>query len=270
MTIDLDSVIEAAQQATEPAQLELGGYYVTVVGGQLHKIDLTGDEYLDQPTRKRGNVRVRDVKSFTAYWEKHSDNDSEIYADRDRRVIVGVVDAHTAAAARWGGHRIHLELKHSDQFTTWNAKSGGYMTQAGFAEFLEEHRAAILTPPAADMLELAQHFHATNKVTFKSGHVLASGQRQLTYVEEVNASAGTRGQLTIPQSFELGLPVFDGADQADRVTARLRYRINDGQLAIGFTLDQVADVVAGAFEAVVTDLGENVLQPILRGAPAGA
>lgn len=272
MTIDgtaVGAIADLARAATGAEQLDPGGYYVYQLGDRINEIDLTGDKYQDSPKRKAGITTVRDVPSWLAYWGKHSDVASEVYADRQALTVTAVLDAHTEEAPRFGGHRLVLKLQHSDEFVAWQAASGRLMNQTVFAEFIEDHRAAITDPPGADMLELAQSFHATNKVTFKSGSLLASGQRQLTYVEEVNASAGSKGQLTIPATFRLALQVFEGAEQADEVSARLRYRINDGALQMSFVLDQLAAVVSGAFAGVVGLVEAGVAVPVLYGTPAG-
>lgn len=261
------AVAELARSGGEPTQLELGMYYAVNLGDRVHEIDLTGNAFRDRPERKAGNTTVRDVPSFLAYAGKHGDEDSEIYADRQQLTVTALLDAH-GDEPNWCQHRVTLRLKHSDEFEAWKSASGRMMPQTTFAEFIEEHRAAVTEPPGAEMLELVQSFHATTKVTFKSGTVLHSGQRQLQYVEETNASAGAKGNLTIPQTFNLALAVFEGADVADAVTARLKYRIDDGRLTLGFHLDRLNDVVSGAFKAVVDEIGGGVVQPILYGTPA--
>jgi uncharacterized protein YfdQ (DUF2303 family) len=270
-TTDTHAVIELAQASAGPHNLELGGYYVVATAqGQLHQIDLTTDRYLDQPVRKTGNVVVRDAASFLAYWGKHSTAASEIYADRDRLSITGVVDAHGPAAedTNWGQHRIVLQLRHSPAFKAWQHLSGSLVGQTQFAEFIEDRRGDIREPAAADVLELAQTFQATTKVSFRSSNRLSSGARQLSYVEDVEASAGQRGEMTIPDELHLALAIFEGADVADAVTARLRYRIEDGRLRLGVVLDRVAEVVDGAFAGVVSAVDDTVEQPVLFGTPA--
>jgi uncharacterized protein YfdQ (DUF2303 family) len=280
MTIDGSAIEEIASLATDAAhaeELELGNYYAFRLGNQVHTIDLTGDEYRDQPKRRTGTTRVRDVASFLALWGKYSDPDSEIYADRDTRTVTSILNAHHATpaadaddeGARFGDHRVILALKHTDAFTAWNNVNGRAQSQTAFAEFIEDHRADVRDPAAADLLELAQDFQATSKVTFRSGAALKSGQRTLNYVEQIDATAGKNGQLTIPDELHLGVAVFDGAEVADSITARLRYRIDGGgQLALIVVLDQLSDVVNAAFEGVVADIGPNVHVPILRGTPA--
>jgi uncharacterized protein YfdQ (DUF2303 family) len=265
----IDQIAALADGAAAAEQLVPGGYYVVASrDGQLHRIDLTGDQWRDTPRRKTGTTVVRDVDSFVNYWGKHADDDSEIYADRTKLAVTAVLDAHAQENPRWGQHRLVLQLRHSDAFEAWQRSSATLMAQAAFAEFLEEQRTAIVDPSAADMLELAQSFEASTKASFKSGTRLASGERTLAYVEEIEAKAGKRGELTIPDHFTLALAVFDGASEAEEVTARLRYRIEDGRLRIGYVLDQIGDVVAAAFEAVVASVDGQVVVPILRGTPA--
>jgi uncharacterized protein YfdQ (DUF2303 family) len=268
-TDNAQTVAELARSATEPHKVEPGGIYlIATADGQVKQIDLTGDTYRDTPRRKTGTTTVRDAASFLAYWAKHADTDSEVYADREALTITAVLNAHTDGGARFGDHRLVLRLKHTESFMAWKAASGQPMGQVPFAEFLEDHRIDIHTPPAAELLELAQTFQATTRVTFKSASSLKSGQRQLSYVEETDASAGAKGQIAIPDSFDLGLAVFQGATEADAVTARLRYRVSgEGRLTLIFILDRLTEVVDAAFEGVVAAIDTDVAVPILRGTP---
>jgi uncharacterized protein YfdQ (DUF2303 family) len=281
MTIDGSAIEEIANLATdaaEPEELEVGSIYAVRLGDRVELIDLTGDKYREQPQRKTGTTTVRDVASFLALYQKHGDVDTEIYATREARAVTAVLDADTTDGARWARHRLVLQLTHTEQYQAWASCTGKYMTQNGFAEFLEDHRAEVVSPPAADLLELAQSFEATTKVTFRSGTRLKSGQRQLSYVEDQTAGGGPGGDLTIPDSFQLALPIFEGAIIADALTARLRYRIENGQLRLCFILDQLTQAVDSAFEGVLTEIGEGLaelrksgaipLDPaILRGTP---
>jgi uncharacterized protein YfdQ (DUF2303 family) len=121
-------------------------------------------------------------------------------------------------------------------------------------------------PAGADLLELAQTFQATTKVEFRESKQLASGQRQFQYVEETDARGGQRGELTIPKEFELGIAPFEGCDPY-RVIARLRYRLRDGKLSIGYVLDNPRDVERQAFRDVVETLSEACSLPALYGRP---
>lgn len=268
---DTQAVIDLARTSVDPRTLDRGAYHVVNTPQGLVQIDLTADRWLDQPKRKTGNVVVRDAASFLAYWGKHSTGASEVYADRDQLAVTAVIDAHGSdtTATDWGQHRLVLQLRHSPSFKAWLELSGKLVTQTQFAEFIEDRRADIIDPTAADVLELAQTFEATTKVSFRSSNRLKSGERQLSYVESVDASAGQRGELTIPDALSLAVPIFEGAAVADAVTARLRYRIEDGRLRLGVVLDRIAEVVDGAFAGVVTEVAAGIgATPVLYGTPA--
>lgn len=270
LTKDLDgvqSVIDIAQQAAEPAELEPGGIYAFVTPSGVQKIDLSGPEYKELPDRKTGTTTVRDAVSFLAYWSKHSDSASEIYADAEKLTITAVLDAHLASAARWGGHRLHLALRETEAWKQWTHCDGHLLAQDAFAEFLEDHLPELLEPSAAEMLEIAQSFQAAVKVDFQSATRLSSGQRQFSYVETQTSKAGQKGQLTVPEVFTIGLVPFEGSE-GYKLTARLRHRITQDGLRLGYKLERPDDIRRTAFADVVKAIGEEIDTPILNGTPA--
>jgi uncharacterized protein YfdQ (DUF2303 family) len=269
---NVQAVIDTAKQASTAQELQVGKIYTVALGAGCSKtIDLTGDEWKATPSRKTGSTTVRDVPSFLAYYGKHADDSTEVYADVDRHTVTAVLDAHAADAdgARWGSHRVALALRTTQSWRDWTGHSGKLMSQDEFAEFLEDHVSELVAPAAAEMLEIAQSLQAATKVEFKSASRLADGQRQFEFVETVQAKAGTKGQLTIPESFKIGVKVFEGAEVGDTVTALLRYRINGDKLTIGYKLQQPQDVLTIAFQDVVTAVGEGINGgTVLNGTPA--
>lgn len=278
----VNAISELANAASEGEIVEPGNIYVfRTLGGGVQQIDLTGDRYLNAPRRKQGTVVVRDAASFLAYWRKHSDGGSEVYADRSKLNIVAVLDAHETDQPRFGDHKLVLQLRYSDAFNAWLTRSGRWHNQIEFAEFIEDRRMDVREPVAAELLELAQTFQATKQASFKSSNRLKDGQRQLEYTEQINATAGHNSQMTIPDMFVLGLPVFDGDREPYRVEARPRYRIEQSGLRLAFIVDQANEIVNSAFEGVIADLvrggslpdaDEEAPQPlgvpVLRGTPA--
>jgi len=113
-------------------------------------------------------------------------------------------------------------------------------------------------------LEMAETFEASKSVQFKSGNRLKDGQRQLTYVETIDARAGTSGSVNIPDSILLNLSPFDGADPVV-MGARIRYRIDGGNLRIGYVLDRPDLVLRSAFDAVLEGIEEQTGITALRG-----
>lgn len=267
---NIQAVIDTAKQSTEPQKLDVGSYYVVALGnGSSKTIDLTGDEYKAAPSRKTGSTTVRDVPSLLAYYGKHADENTEVYADVEHHTVTAVLDAHTKDGARWGTHRAVLSLRTTQAWRDWNTHSGKLLEQDAFAEFLEDHLVDLREPAAADMLEIAQSIQAATKVDFKSATRLSSGQRQIEYVETVLAKAGAKGQLLIPETFTIGIKVFEGAELGDTVTARLRYRIEAERLRIGYKLQQPQDALNAAFADVVTAVSNGIAGvAVLNGTPA--
>jgi uncharacterized protein YfdQ (DUF2303 family) len=265
------AIIDTAIATTGPHEVTPGKVYVVQTPDGVHEIDLY-DAHREYPQRKTGTTIVRDSASFVALWEKHSDSDSEVYADADRFVITAVLDANTEEAdgARWGTHRIELALRKSEGWNEWLSHDGQFLTQDQFAEFLEDHLGDLQDPTAADMLEIAQSIRGTTKAEFASGTRLQSGQRTFQYTETVNATAGPKGQLTVPETFTIGLVPFEGLTEGYKVTARLRYRIGrDNGLTLGYKLNQPRDILLAAFGDVRDSIDAAVTQPILNGTPSG-
>lgn len=260
-------IVDTALRGAEPRELEIGKYYAFVTPGGLQKVDLTGPEHTGTLTLKTGTTTVRDAASFLAYWTKHHDDASEVYADNERLTVTAVLDAHANDEARFGGHRLHLALRETEAWKQWMRMNGELMDQEAFAEFLEDHLPELLEPSAADMLEIAQSFQANSKVDFTSATRLSSGQRKFEYVETTTAKAGQKGALEVPETFVIGLVPFEGSD-GYKLTARLRYRIGQQGLRLGYKLDRPDEIRKTAFADVVKAIGEQIDTAVMNGTPA--
>ncbi len=260
-------IVDTALRTAPPAELEPGKVYAFNTPSGVHKIDLTGPEHTGKLARKTGTTTVRDAESFLAYWTKHHDNNSEVYADSERLTVTAVLDANAADQPRFGGHRLHLALRETEAWKQWMRFNGELMGQEEFAEFLEDHLPELLEPAAADMLEIAQSFQANSKVDFQSATRLSSGQRKFEYVETTVAKAGQKGALEVPETFVVGLVPFDGS-AGYKLTARLRYRIGQNGLRLGYKLDRPDEIRAKAFADVVKAIGEQIDTAVMNGTPA--
>jgi uncharacterized protein YfdQ (DUF2303 family) len=267
VTDNVQPVIETALRSAPPAELEPGKVYAFHTPSGVHQVDLTGPDHTGVLSRKIGTTTVRDAQSFLTYWDKHHDDDSEVYADSDRLTVTAVLDAHTPGAARWGGHRLHLALRETTAWQQWARNDGQLLDQEAFAEFLEDHLPELLEPSAADMLEIAQSFQAAQKVDFQSATRLSSGQRQFQYVETATTKAGQKGQLTVPETFVIGLVPFEGSE-GYKLTARLRYRVGQQGLRLGYKLERPDEIRKTAFADVVHAIGEQIDTPVMNGTAA--
>lgn len=224
--------------------------------------------------RKTGEYTVNDPRSFAAYINRHGHTGTEVYADITRTFIEGVINGHEEEApdgepghgqAGWQDHTVDYYPQKSAEWIAWATGDGSWMTQEAFAELIEDRAIDIVSPASADMLELAQTFIATKGVAFKSSKLLSSGERELEYRETVDARAGRAGTLEIPATFTLALRPFEGAEPY-RVVARLRYRIDNETLRLGYKLTRPEDVLREAFDGVVAAIRDNIDAPVFMGA----
>ncbi len=282
MTTDTQPIIDAATRAAGPQNLDDDGRFHTLVApdGSFKLVDLEkvrdATEFAHKPRRKEGTYRVHDAQSFVEYLAKHHDADTEVWADAVAAKITGVLDAHeqtdgSIPGARHEQHRVEYAVLFTEAWKAWAKYDDQLIDQESLAELFESRSIDIVTPSAADMLELAQSFHATTSSSFESSKRLSDGQSQFEHRQNIDATAGKKGQLTIPASFEIGLKPFEGAD-AFKVTARFRYRITNGVLRIGYKLDRPEDVLRQAFLSVVENVEEGIAakeitlnSPIFRG-----
>ena len=266
--LSVAAVAQLAQQALAPKDVEPGGIYlVATANGDVREFDLTGPQYTGALTRKTGRTTVRDADSFLTYYAKHKDDASEVYSDVEQLTVTAVLDAHSSEEPGFGEHRLHLALRRTKAWEEWLALDGKLVDQDRFANFLEDQLPYLETPDSATMLEIAQSIKATTKADFQSSSRLQSGERKFAYVEDTKATAGAKGDLAIPETFLIAVPPFEGAG-AYRMTARFKYRLGGGQLALGFKLEQPEERARAAFADVLQAISEGIDTPILNGTPA--
>ena len=251
---DTAELIRLAAALTDPTPLGTNPQaFVVPDGYQVHIVD--PEKYQPAPARKRGDVRFTDALSFRSYVAEHQGLGTTLWADAPRGMLTAVINDHQPedtqaggfGVAGWGDHRATLQLEMTDDWTLWAGQNNKPMNQAAFAEHIEDGAVIIREPTAADMLEIVQSFKATTKVRFESGPRIRSGETQLTYVEDTTATAGRRGQLEVPEVIVLGIAPWTSCTQVYELRARLRYRINNGDLVLFYKLDRPDDVLRHAF-----------------------
>lgn len=272
---DAAVIIRTAQEAVELKTLDSEALYgVTLPAGAQHKvIDL--EQYELAPRRTKGVYSPHTVADLLRFAEAQDAapvdptdgaGTTTAWVDLEAfRVEVVFNDAKPGEPA-WRDHRALLQLKHTPEWKHWVSQSGEYLDQLAFAEHLEDGIAEIIDPDAATMLEIAQSFHASRDVTFKSGQRLASGEVKFVNDEEITATAGKDGDIEVPQTFELAIAPFVG-EAAYKINARLRYRFTPQGLKIGYTLDRPERVLRDALEQIQQRIADSSL-PTYLGRPA--
>jgi uncharacterized protein YfdQ (DUF2303 family) len=269
---EAEVVRDLAVRTAEPTVVTAGSRYVWLsrddIGhAKLVELDLTDDE----PARKAGVVSVVDVASFAAYYAKHSDIDSEVFADLDRATITAVLDANKNEGPRWQQHRLVLVMQLTEPWKTWTEHDRQFMAQQVFAEFLEDNfRDVDPAGPvkAADLLTAAQMFEATIKVDYGSASRLTTGAVTVKRIETVEQNTSRKGYLEYPEEVDLLIKPYTDADD-EPISARLRHRTPADGLKLGYFLNQPERVRREAVEAVVAKTAAAIARPIMLGRPAG-
>lgn len=242
--------------------------FVIVPDGYKH---VSLEKLLPYPLRKRGTVNLDDAKSFISYVEDHSTTDrSVIYlkATPSAGTFVCVLDGHKTDSddAGWGEHRVIFAPQPTVEWLKWSGSDKVKMSQVKFAEFLEENLPQIVNPTGAQMVEIALELQAKTNVEFSSGLRLQNGNHSIKY-EEVTEAKG-KGDLEVPGEFEIGVVLFEGGT-AYRITARLRFRIEQKQLFFWYELVRPHLVVKDAFQGIREEVEKGTGLTILNGsAPA--
>lgn len=269
---DSAAVIALALEEARAHPFELDPDAKPIVATHRELIVTDLEQYGTTPRRKRGNLTFHTGASLGEYVNRHKRDATVLYADVLAREVVAVIDDHEPEAAAdevdhagWAQHRAALKLRHTVEWNHWKSRDRLIEDQVSFAQHIEEGLDEIVAPPGAEMLELAQSIQAQTTAQFKRAVRLDNGAQQIQYEETLDASAGKQGAMKIPDTFELALAPFEGSDKY-RVVARLRYRIREGSLTIGYQLVRPELVIQSAFDDVLRALQADTQLNALRGA----
>lgn len=256
---DAAVVAELAEQADTEARvpIEPGEIYLTRgTNGELRVIDT--DEYAAEPRHRKAARVVTDAVSFVGYVNRHRVAGTEIYAHTNTSTVIAVIDSHEGAAAAtgWQKHTVRLALEKSKAWLAWEAADGKLFDQAAFADFLDDRYLDVIEPSAAQMIDIARTFQAKTNVNFESGVREASGDVHLNYVEDTKAKAGQKGDIEIPARIQIALRPYVGGPIYS-LWASFRYRLNGGDLRLGFRLERPENVLDAAFADIVTEIREG-------------
>jgi uncharacterized protein YfdQ (DUF2303 family) len=280
VTADLAERATLAENSVETIELDNGRSLLRLLrgdgnGGVQERL-LDVDDYGAQPRWKTGTVKPLTVPSLIGYVRKHMEDGTEVWVVPDQGRFEAVIDDHQPGAegasadlAGWGDHRAICQLQQTRDWKHWLSLDGRLSNQLAFAEHLEAGLHNIVEPAAADLLEVAQTLHGSRNVAWKSGARLSDGQVQLRYEEELQGRAGAAGQLEIPQTFTLALAPFEGTE-AVRLAASLRWRLNDGQVQLGYRLQRPDVVLREAVDTLIDQVESSLEINVLLGTPRPA
>lgn len=248
------------------------GEVLVLPGGNTLDMGEIADKYAATPRLKKASVTLSEIGSFVAYWRLHERPESVIFGDPHACTFKAIFDYHGAGTDTPAGHRLHsagFALAITPEWKTWMDNNGKKMPQLTFAEFIEDNTPDIFKPEgttkpdAAGMLETARELEAKGEMQFVSHVRLSDGRQSFTYNEATNATVG-KGYLDVPEDFVIRLVPYVGSATV-QVTARLRFRINDGKLVFWYDFLRPHKVREDAFASALTRVEQDAGKPVLIG-----
>jgi uncharacterized protein YfdQ (DUF2303 family) len=281
-TVGDAAVLAANAAAAERAQaisfeLVEGGLFARVLDND-QRIDVwDGEHLLDYPRTQRGEASLYDPADFAQYVNRLATVSTTLWANPAHATITAVFDDHDATShegslvpgtAGWRRHRALYLAQRDKDWTAWLDLDGKLGSQETFAEQLEDHAADVVNPDPATMLEIATTFQAHRNSSFERGTRLQNGDVQLRATSTTTASAGGKAHLEIPERFTIAVQPFLGVAPVT-LQARLRWRIQDGNLRIGYARLRPDVAEREAFDRIRAEVATAVQAPMHLGqAPA--
>lgn len=218
-------------------------------------------DYEEKP--KGFSVTCAEEASFRDYVRKFKDERTVIFAMESG--FLSVIDWHepdvTSVGKQRGAQVVEFALAKDPDYARWLQSDGRWMPQLDFADLLEDMAHTVIEPSAATMLEIAQSLQAKPQVDWKSHQRLQDGSAQLLYTETVNAAAGRNGELEIPASFQIELPLIEGG-VSQQMMARLRFRLKEGVITFRYALDRQEHHWRQARLAIAQRLHQDLELPV--------
>lgn len=256
-------VAEQAMAAQQPrvftdASGDSKPFVIIPEGYAVHDIE----QLFPSPQRKRGSRNFKDVGSFIRWIAEHQTEATHVFGDKLKPSFKAVFNDN-AATPGWGDFIASYACPLSTEWKKWSGHDGKVMTQADFAKFIEDNSLDCRLPASADMIEISRSLEAKKKVNFASAIRLSDGQTQFTYEEDIQGTA-SKGRLSVPETFEIAIPVLEGGDLY-ALSCRLRYRIADGKLVMWFDLERPHKILEAAANQVWADIEKGTGLVIFHG-----
>ena len=218
---DVAKFVEVLDAAREPVRTA-DGYEAFLVPEGYNLETRSDGETIHQ------TVTMHDAESFCAYVKRFKSQHTQIFADVNAPVLRAIIDYHNPNGdAGLADHQCIFAVAHSEEWKRWREIDGKVLSQAEFADFVEENYADIHEPEPAKFLEIVTNVQNRRKISFSSGIRLSDGTHQISFTEEDDTKA--KGYIAVPSEFTLALPIFNGGARY-KVRALLRYRIKDGRI----------------------------------------
>lgn len=259
----LDALLNRLDSTPKKVELQDGRQGFVIPEG--HKLETIAATTPVLPGRIAASVLVHDQASFIAYINRYKTEATQLFAEPGflaggSAKMQAVIDYHRASngdkkatQANYTAHVANFIPRYSEAWTRWQAASKQPMEQAEFAEFIEEVRADIIAPSAAEMLDIVRTFKVKKDSEYDSLTYQSDGSVKLHYSERVQQ----QGSTIFPEKIEIGIPVYFRGD-AFRIGVFTRFDLKGGKLKFKLKIDRDDVIEDEAFKSMTAAVGEAV------------
>lgn len=200
--------------------------HYAVIPNDAQLVSLDAYQFSERPQRIETLVEVTDDESFVGYFaDFREDGVSRIFADRATRTLRGYIDYHSVEDPAFLSHTVTLRCVETEEYKAWTQAAGRWTDQAAFAAFIDDNIADITAPSGGAMRDAARDLRAKRNVDFASIVSLETGAATMRYEENIRGTV-KGGELEVPETFTITIPVFEGGQKYD-IAGRLQFMINE-------------------------------------------
>lgn len=214
------------------------------------------------PSRVRQEETFIEPESFIDYLVRFRSSTAICRASLSSKALVAVARMGDLDWAQPGPaqHVVTLQCPFDLDYAKWRARFGKFCGQKEMLEFIEDMIHTIAAPPAADLLEAMGDIEIDRVVKFKSYRNDKTGNISIGY-EEKDGDRTRSGEFSLPDHIDIVVPIFQGGPSV-MLTAKLRLRMKDGDLGIGFSVPGIEVKERDAFRSIGEGVRSSTAVPV--------
>ncbi len=192
-------------------------------------------------------------------------DDSTLWASRTSGTVTAIYNDLPASehdGYTWRDDKLILQfVTHPDWSTFLLAADSELHDQEEFGNLLDDAGHLIRSHQAADLVELADSIRATSSGHFESRIQRSTGSQTIGWSENVEARAGTAGDLEVPKIVTFEVTRFEDFPPI-LIDCQVRLRVKAGQLKLGLFPRPYEHVLREQWLTVIDELATEIGRPI--------
>lgn len=260
----------------KPSIQTIRGLPFSLVPGEHPKLI---DAALTPPPFIAQNVVLASLEAMKAFCEFHGYEDADeqgpvIFASQKSLSFTLIFDYHLSCMTpAHSANRALVALAKDPRFVRWERMFNQWMDQEAFVDLLTENEAALHTPPAAEMLTLAENLEIHQNCKVVNRRSARNGTGEIRF----ETSEG-EGSTKVPEFITIGVPIYEGlrtdkGPKAWLIQLRLRYRVKNGLVEFQLVPVKLEDILEGIWRDLLDEvrkIGPEVIEGVAPALPRGA